>query len=191
MIFESAAKKVHISAGELCRTVVNHASIDARGARIYPDSGKLCEYFETKYGLAYESDVPVSRTVSRGGVFYCVSGVCDGFMRRDGKVTVFVNRATNDFTSKINADMAAEAIGNAVALAHMVAEGEMLASVTFIVSFYHNRNDIKHIEKTFTKQEIASAFYRILDMYRPFVALEAERVCVRIPEAKDMAFPYR
>ena len=87
--------------------------------------------------------------------------------------------------------MAAEAIGNAVTLAHIVAESEMLVSVTFLVTFYHNKNDIKHIEKTFTKQEMASAFYRLLDMHRPFAALEAERVCVRIPEAKDMAFPYR
>lgn len=191
MIFEAAVKKVHISAEEICRTVVNHSSIDVRGARVFPDSGKLNEYFEGKYGLAYQSDVPVCRTVSRGGIFYSISGVCDGFMRRDNKVTVFVNRAINDFTSKITADMAAEAIGNAVALAHMVAEAEMLASVTFTVSFYHNKNDIKQIEKTFTKQEIASAFYRILDMHRPFVALEAERVCVRLPEAKELPFPYR
>ncbi len=191
MIFEAAAKKVHISADELCRTVVNHASIDARGARIYPDNGKLDEVFENKFGLSYESDVPVSRTVSRGGIFYSISGMCDGIVRKDGKVTVCVNRAINDFTSKITADIAAEAIGNAVTLAHMVAESEMLVSISFLVSFYHNKNDIKYIEKTFTKQEMVSAFYRILDMHRPFVALEAERVCVRIPEAKEMPFPYR
>ncbi len=191
MIFEAATKKVHISAEELCRTVVNHASIDVRGARIYPDSGKLNELFERKYGLAYKTDVALSRTVSRGGVFYMIDGVCDGMVKQGTQTIVFVNRAINDYTSKINADMAAEAIGNAVTLAHMVAESEMLVNITFIVSFYHNKNDVKHIEKTFTKQEISAAFYRILDLHRPFVALEAERVCVRLPEAKEMTFPYR
>ncbi|MBQ5798376.1 MAG: DEAD/DEAH box helicase, partial [Clostridia bacterium] len=191
MIFDAAAKKVHITTGELCRTVVNHASIDVRGARIYADSGKLREIYERKFGLAYEADVPVFRTVSRGGIFYEISGVCDGIIRHNSKVTVCINRMINDFTSKVDADMAAETIGNAVALAHIVAESEMLVNVTFLVGFYHNQNDIKYIEKTYTKQEMASAFYRLLDMYRPFAALEAERVCVRLPEAKAAEFPYR
>ncbi|MBQ4151120.1 MAG: ATP-dependent DNA helicase [Clostridia bacterium] len=191
MIFEAAAKKVHITTSELCRTVVNHSSIDVRGARIFPDNGKLREIYERKFGLAYESDVPLFRTISRGGVFYEISGVCDGIVRQNSKVTVCVNRVINDYTSKINADMAAETIGNAVALAHLVAESEMLVNISFLVGFYHNQNDIKYIEKTYTKQEMATAFYRILDMHRPFVALEAERVCVRLPAAKSAEFPYR
>ena len=43
MIFDAAAKKVHISVEELCHTVVNHASIDTRGARLYPDKGTVAE----------------------------------------------------------------------------------------------------------------------------------------------------
>ena len=67
----------------------------------------------------------------------------------------------------------------------------MLSNVSFCVCFYHNQNDIKYIEKTYTKHEMSAAFNRILDMHRPFVALEAERICVRIPEAKAASFPYR
>lgn len=191
MIFDPATKKVHISVAELCRTVVNHASIDARGARVRPDGGKLCELFESKFGLSFTPDVALSRTFTRGGLFYEISGVCDGIIRRDGKVTVCVNCAFGDFTSKITTDMSAEAIGNAVVFAYMVAESEMLSSVSFLVSFYHNSRDIKYIEKTYTKQEMGAAFYRLLDMHRPFAALEAERVCVRVPEAKSASFPYR
>ena len=191
MYFEAAAKKVHISAAELCRTVVNHSSIDARGFKVFPDSGKMQEILESKFGIAYEANVFVSRTVSRGGIFYDVSGVCDGVVRLANKTIVCVNRQINDYTSRITADTAAETLGNAVALAHMFAESEMLVNITFLVSFYHNSKDIKYIEKTYTKQEMMSAFYRLLDMYRPFAALEAERVCLRIPEAKAAAFPYR
>ncbi len=190
MIFDASLKKVHISVDELCRTVVNHASIDARGARIYADSGKAEEFFESKFGLSYTADVSVSRTFSRGGIFYDISGVCDGVIRRDGKTTVCVNRQINDFTSKITQDMAAEAIGNAVVLAYMIAESEMLSNISFLVCFYHNQNDIKYIQKTYTKHEMSEAFYRILDMHRPFAALEAERVCMRMPEAKAATFPY-
>ncbi|MBQ6892903.1 MAG: ATP-dependent DNA helicase [Clostridia bacterium] len=191
MIFDAALKKVHISVGELCRTVVNHASIDVRGARIYPDNGKIAELFESKFGLSFTPDVSIQRVVSRGGIFYDISGICDGIVRRDGKTIVCVNRCINDFTSRITSDMAAETIGNAVALSYMVAESEMLSNISFLVTFYHNQNDVKYIEKTYTKQEMSAAFNRLLDMHRPFVALEAERVCVRLPEAKAASFPYR
>lgn len=191
MIFDPATKKVNITVSELCRTVVNHASIDVRGARIFPDSGKLSELFEAKFGLAFMPDVAVSRTFSRGGLFYEINGVCDGIIRSDGKVIVCVNRGINGYTSEISSDMAAESIGNAVVLAYIVAESEMLSNISFLVSFYHNQNDIKYIQKTYTRQEMGAAFYRLLDMHRPFAALEAERVCARVPEAKAASFPYR
>ena len=191
MIFDADLKKVYISVNELCRTVVNHASIDVRGMRIYPDTGKFAEFYESKFGLTFTRDVSLQRTVSRGGLFYDITGVCDGIIRRDGKVIVCVNRLVNDFTSLISADMSAEAVGNAVVFAYMLAEKEMLLNVSFLVGFYHNQNDIKYIEKTYTRSEMAAAFSRIIDMHRPFAALEAERVCVRRPEAKSASFPYR
>ncbi|MBQ4556354.1 MAG: hypothetical protein IJA60_01735 [Clostridia bacterium] len=191
MYFEAATKKVHISVGELCHTVVNHASIDVRGAHVYPDNGKMQEILEKEHGYAYSSDVSLYRTVSRGGLFYCIDGVCDGIIKRSGKVTVCVNRCYNGFTSKIDSDIAAEAIGNAVAYAYIVAESEMLSDITFAVNFYHNQNDIKRIEKTYTHGEMEAAFMRLLDLYRPFAALEAERICVRLPGAKSQSFPYR
>lgn len=191
MLFDAAAKKVHITVDELCRTVVNHASIDARGTRIYPDTGKIAERMAQKYGLSYTEDVAIMRTVSRGGLFYEVHGVCDGVLHRDGKTTVCVNRCTNGYTDRISSDMAAETIGTAVANAYMIAESEMLASITFRVTFYHNQNDIKTIEKTYTRAEMSAAFMRLVDLHRPFAALEAERVCVRLPNAKNQAFPYR
>ena len=191
MIFDAAAKKVHISVEELCRTVVNHASIDARGASLYPEGGKVSELLAKKHGLAYTEAVRVSRTVSRGGLFYAVDGVCDGILRKDNKVFVCVNRCTYDFTSRITSDMAAESIGCAVALAYMVAESEMLLNIGFMVTFYHNQNDIKTIEKNYTHAEMTAAFMRLVDLHRPFAALEAERVCVRLPAAKAQSFPYR
>ena len=191
MIFDAAAKKVHISVEELCHTVVNHASIDTRGARLYPDKGKVAEWLTGKHGLAYTEEVSLSRTVSRGGLFYEVSGVCDGVLREGGKVLACVNRCIGDFTSCITSDMAAESIGQAVAYAYMLAESEMLGSIGFRVTFYHNQNDIKTIEKSYTRAEMAAAFMRLLDLHRSFAALEAERVCVRLPAAKAQAFPYR
>lgn len=191
MQFDVATKKVHISVDELCRTVVNHASIDARGLRIYPDTGKLAERMAEKYGLSYEEDVALTRTVSRGGLFYEVSGVCDGILRKNGQTTVFVNRCVNGYTDRITADMTAESIGNAVVYAYMAAESEMLSSVTFRVTFYHNANDVRTIEKSYTRAEMSAAFMRLIDLHRPFAALEAERVCVRLPNAKNQVFPYR
>ena len=191
MQFDAATKKVHISAEELCRTVVNHASIDARGIRIYPDTGKLAERMTEKYGLSYTENVPLTRTVSRGGLFYEVSGVCDGILRKNGQTTVFVNRCVTSYTDRITTDLAAECIGNAVVYAYMTAESEMLSSVTFRVTFYHNQNDVRTIEKAYTRAEMSAAFMRLIDLHRPFAALEAERVCMRLPGAKNQVFPYR
>ena len=191
MQFDAAAKKVYISVEELCHTVVNHASIDTRGTRIYPDAGKVSEHLAKKHGLAYTEAVSLSRTVSRGGLFYEVGGICDGILRKDGKVFVCINRIVRDFTSRISSDVAAESIGQAVAFAYMLAESEMLGSVGFILTLYHNQNDIRPIEKTCSRTELSAAFLRLIDMHRPFAALEAERVCVRLPAAKSQEFPYR
>ena len=147
MRFDPSSKKVFITADELCHTVVNHANIDARGARIYPDTGKISDYMINKHGLKYEECVRTHRTVSRGGLFYEIDGICDGVIRKDGKVCVCVNRHYSGFTSTINADIAAEYIGIAVVNAYMIAESEMLSSISFAVTFFHNSNDIRTIEK--------------------------------------------
>lgn len=191
MHFDASTKKVQISVDELCYTVVNHASIDVRGTRIYRDNGKIADRMAQKYGLSYTESVSLSRTVSRGGLFYEVHGVCDGVIRKNGKVVVCVNRLTNGFTDRINADLAAESIGIAVANAYMLAESEMLTNISFCVTFYRNQNDIRTIEKSYTRAEMSAAFMRLIDLHRPFAALEAERVCVRLPGAKNQAFPYR
>ena len=191
MRFDAAAKKVHISVGELCRTVVNHASIDTRGTRIYPDTGKVTDHLTKKYGLAYTEAVSLSRTVSRGGLFYEVGGICDGILRKDGRVYVCINRMVSDYTAHVQSDMLAESIGNAVAFAYMLAESEMLGSVGFLLTLYHNQNDIRPIEKQYARSELSAAFLRLIDLHRPFAALAAERVLVRLPAAKAQAFPYR
>ncbi len=191
MRFDASTKKVFITANELCHSVVNHASIDARGARIYPDTGKISEYMVKKHGLKYEESVQCHRTVSRGGLFYEIDGICDGVIRENGRVCVCVNRHFGGYTSQITSDTAAEYIGLAVINAYMLAESEMLSSISFAVTFYHNSKDIRTIEKTFTRSEMSSAFMRLVDMHRPFAALEAERVCVRLPGAKSQSFPYR
>lgn len=191
MRLDATAKKVYISVEELCHTVVNHASIDTRGMRMYPDTGKVAELLTKKHGLAFTEKVSLSRTVSRGGLFYEVSGVCDGVLREGGKVFACVNICTNGYTSQITSDLAAESIGNAVAFAYMTAESESLSSIGFRVTFYHNQNDVKTIEKTYSRTEMAAAFLRLIDLHRPFAALEAERVCVRLPAAKEQSFPYR
>ncbi len=191
MRFDAATKKVYITAEELCHTVVNHASIDVRGTRIYPDSGKIADYMSAKHGLSYEESVACHRTVSRGGLFYEIDGVCDGVVRDGGRVCVCVNRLCNGYTSEINADSAAEYIGIAVVNAYMLAESEMLSEISFAVTFYRSSRDIRTIEKTFTRGEMAAAFMRLIDMHRPFAALEAERVCVRLPGARSQEFPYR
>lgn len=191
MRFEASTKKVHISVEELCRTVVNHASIDVRGGHVYRDSGKLRETYEKMYGLSYSTDEFVSRTVSRGGLFYEISGVPDGIIRKDGKTTVCINRSFSGHTDTIDSDTAAEAIGTAVAYAYMLAENDMLLNISFMVTFYHNSRDVKRIEKTYTRQEMSAAFMRLVDLHRPFAALEAERVCVRIPSARVQSFPFR
>ena len=190
MRFDAGSKKVYITADELCHTVVNHASIDSRGARIYPDSGKIADYMVNRHGLKYEENVHSHRTVSRGGLFYEIDGTCDGVIRKDGKVCVCINRHFGGYTSKITADIAAEYIGIAVTNAYMIAESEMLSTISFAVTFYHNSKDIRTIEKTYTRSEMAAAFMRIIDMHRPFAALEAERVCVRVAGAKNQSFPY-
>lgn len=46
------------------------------------------------------------------------------------------------------------------------------------------------IEKSFSRRELAEAVGRLLDLHRPFAALEAERLCVRIPNCKTLTFPY-
>ena len=191
MRFDAATKKVFITVEELCHSVVNHASIDVRGARIYPDSGKISEYMSGKYGLKYEEGVRCHKTVSRGGLFYELDGVCDGVIREGGKVCVCVNRHYGGNTHFVNSESTAEYIGIAVMNAYMIAESEMLTSIGIAVTFFHSSKDVKTIEKTLTRAELSAAFMRLVDMHRPFAALEAERVCVRLPGAKAQEFPYR
>ncbi len=191
MIFDEAAKKIQIGVKELCHTVVNHASIDARGARIREDGGKIREMLEHQHGLCYQPDILLSRTFSRGGLFYEISDVCDGILRLPDRTVVYVNRCVGEATDMVGEDQAAELVGQAVVSAAMVAEIEMLGRIAFCVTLYHSKQDIRTIEKTYTRREMTEALYRLLDLHRPFAALEAERVRVRLPGSKGAQFPFR
>ena len=190
MQFDPVSKKLRIDARELCHTVVNHASIDRRAAHIREDDGKVDELLEHRYGTNYHKKQALCRTVSRGGLFYEIGGTADGIARESGKVTVCVNRLFGDYTSKLDTDRTAETVALAALLACMVAESEMLGSVAFRITFFHNSRDIRVIEKSFSRRELTEAVGRLLDLHRPFAALEAERLCVRIPNCKTLAFPY-
>ena len=190
MQFDPASKKLRIDASELCRTVVNHADIDRRAARIREDDGKVDELLENKHGTNYHTKQALCRTVSRGGLFYEISGTADGIFRESGKTTVCVNRLYGGYTSELSADRTAETVALAALLAYMVAESEMLGTVTFCVTFFHNSRDVRTIEKSFSRRELSEAVLRLIDLHRPFAALEAERLCVRIPNCKTLTFPY-
>ena len=189
--FDPASKKLRIDAAELCHTVVNHADIDRRAARIREDDGKVDELLESRHGTNYHTKQALCRTVSRGGLFYEISGTADGILRESGKTTVCVNRLYGGYTSELSADRTAETVALAALLAYMVAESEMLGTVTFCVTFFHNSRDVRTIEKRFSRRELSEAVLRLIDLHRPFAALvEAERLCVRIPNCKTLAFPY-
>ena len=190
MQFDPASKKLRIDAAELCHTVVNHASIDRRAAHIRPDDGKVDELLEHQYGTNYHPKQELCRTVSRGGLFYEIHATADGIARASGKTTVCVNRLFGDYTSKLDADRTAETVAFAALLAYMVAESEMLGTIAFRITFFHNSRDKSVIEKSFSRRELAEAVGRLLDLHRPFAALEAERLCVRIPNCKTLTFPY-
>ena len=190
MQFDPVSKKLRIDARELCHTVVNHASIDRRAAHIREDDGKVDELLEHRYGTNYHKKQALCRTVSRGGLFYEIGGTADGIARENGKVTVCVNRLFGDYTSKLDTDRTAETVALAALLACMAAESELLGSVAFRITFFHNSRDIRVIEKSFSRRELTEAVGRLLDLHRPFAALEAERLCVRIPNCKTLAFPY-
>lgn len=190
MQFDPVSKKLRIDARELCHTVVNHASIDRRAAHIREDDGKVDDLLEHRYGTNYHKKQALCRTVSRGGLFYEIGGTADGIARENGKVTVCVNRLFGDYTSKLDTDRTAETVALAALFACMVAESELLGSVAFRITFFHNSRDIRVIEKSFSRRELTEAVGRLLDLHRPFAALEAERLCVRIPNCKTLAFPY-
>ena len=190
MQFDPASKKLRIDAADLCHTVVNHADIDRRAARIREDDGKVDELLESRHGTNYHTKQALCRTVSRGGLFYEISGTADGILRESGKTTVCVNRLYGGYTSELSADRTAETVALAALLAYMVAESEMLGTVTFCVTFFHNSRDVRTIEKSFSRRELSEAVLRLIDLHRPFAALEAERLCVRIPNCRTLAFPY-
>lgn len=190
MQFDPATKKLRIDAAELCHAVVNHADIDRRAARIRADDGKVDELLEAKHGACYRKKQVVCRTVSRGGLFYEIGGTADGILREGGTVTVCVNRLFGDNTAKLNADRTAESVALAALLAYMVAESEMLAEIAVRITFFHSSRDMRVLEKRYSRRELGEAVLRLIDLHRPFAALEAERLCMRIPNCKTLAFPY-
>lgn len=191
MIFDEAARKIQIGVEELCHTVVNHASIDARGFRIREDGGRIGEMLMQKHGLRYQPSVPLARTFCRGGLFYEISGVCDGVLRLPDRTVVFVNRCAGGNTEALSDEQTAEFVGQAVVFAAMAAEIDMLGKISFCVTLYHSKQDVRTIEKTYTRREMTEALYRLIDLHRPFAALAAERMCVRLPGAKLVQFPYQ
>lgn len=190
MEYDEGAKLVRVCAEELCQKVVNYGDIDVRGARIFADSGRISERLANQYGADYQTDLSLVGTYCRGGFFFEISAVCDGYLHDDGGDTVFIHRAVSAPTVGLSSDHTAQHVGIAVVAAYLAAMKSDAKKMTFCLTLSHGAHDIRTVEKTMTREELTAAVARLVDLFVPFASLVAERTLVRVPACRALSFPY-
>lgn len=190
MEYDAGAKLVRVFAEELCRKVVNYGDIDARGVRIFPDGGRMSARLSEKYGADYETNLPLCGTYSRGGLFFEITAVCDGYLHTENGDTVYIHRAVSAPTARLTPDQTAESVGLAALCACLAVMQSGAEKIAFCLTLSHGAQDVRTVEKTMTAAEFSAALSRLVDLFLPFASLVAEKALVRLPGCRSLSFPY-
>ncbi|MBQ9429039.1 MAG: ATP-dependent DNA helicase [Clostridia bacterium] len=189
MEYDAGTKTLRLSAAQLCKKAANHGDINARGFRIF-EGGRMSERLAEKYGADYQTDLSLSGTICRGGFFFEIFTKCDGYLHRKEGDVLFVHRAVSTATARLTADHTAEYVGLCVLSAHLAVLRSGAESLTYCLTLSHGAKDVRTVEKTMTREELAAAAARLVDRFLPFASLAAEAAEVRVPGCRALSFPY-
>lgn len=192
MKYNKESCAVELTAEELCLLALRRGDI---GSPTFDgkDSGKddknLYYRLQSEAGAYYNPDVELCSTVFLDGLYFTVSTLADGIIKKNGVVTVDRIKCIKKHSTHWAPDELSMAMLKCAA--YFVSVRDSLFSVEGRVSLYNTETEkLKYFRYTFLASELKAFYMSLLEKIKFRAVIEAERELDVLPSAQNAVFPY-
>ena len=183
---------VELDCRELCMLALKRGDLDGYPfglAELPRDEKELFYRLQSEAGAYYNPDVELSNTVSHNGLYYTVSMLADGIIRKKEGVTVDKIKCVKGRGFFAPPDELSLAMLKCSAYFLAIRDG--LSVVDGRISYYNVENKkLKYFKYRFLISELKGFYIGLIERIAFRGELERERVCVSLPSADNAVFPY-
>ena len=183
---------VELSAKELCLLALRSGDIGQipiEADESAKDEKNLYYRLQSEAGAYYNPDVELSNTVLLDGIYFTVSTLADGIIRKNGKVTVDNIKCTKRKGAPRMPDPYSLAMLKCAA--YFISVRDSLGTVEGRVSYYNpTTQKLRYFRYTFLATELKEFYISLVEKVKFRAIIEAERELDVIPSAQNARFPY-
>ena len=186
---ESCAVELDIC--ELCERALRRGDLDAMpfSAVTRRDDKELYYRLQSEAGAYYNPDVEIRNTVMLDGIYYTVSGLADGIIRKNDSITVDKIKCVKGKSFYAPPDELT--LGMLKCAAYFVCAREEQNTVEGRVSYYNtDTKKLKYFRYTFLFSELKAFYLSMLERIAYRARIAVSRVCDELPSASNAVFPY-
>ena len=192
MRYDTDSCAVELSALELCSLTLREGDLDGRplGAGTLPrDDKELFYKLQSEAGAYYAPDVELCNTAELDGIYYTVTAVADGVIRKNGNVTVDKIRCVRGKGAYSQPDSLT--LGLLRCAAYFLCVKEDREVVDGRVSYYDtDRKKLKYFNYRFMRSSLKTFYLDLLKKIEFRARVEVERRTVALASAENARFPY-
>ena len=182
---------IELSVGELCERVFNSGDMNRKNApknmRLIPSEAH--RKIQSGVGAFYNSEVALSNTFAYNRLYYTVSGIADGVIKKDGKVTVDEIKSVGkfDFFAPPKEIFLAELR----CFAYFVATRDELQTICGRLTYVNSENGkIKFFNYEYRINELRAWYKKLIEKISRAAEFIKYRQEILLPSAEGARFPY-
>lgn len=192
-------REVKLPVRQLVEFVLRQGSIDNRssgmdranvGARVH-------RRLQKAGGENYNSEVFLSYTSEYKGITFTVEGRADGIITENESVCIDEIKTTVSPLNEITEDFNPLHWAQAMCYAYFYAAQNSLHEISVRLTYVHlddddsfTDNDIKHFERVYTVEELASNYRDLLERYLKWANFVCDWAAIRTDSIKQLPFPF-
>lgn len=192
MKYDIDSCSIELDGRELCLLALKRGDLDGyhQGVIELPrDEKELFYRLQSEAGAYYNPDVELSNTLLYNDLYYTVSIVADGIIRKKDGIVVDKIKCVKGKNFFAPPDELSLAILKCSA--YFVAVRDGLSVIDGRISYYNVENKkLKYFKYKYMTSELKAFYFELIGKISFRGELERERVCLSIPSADSSVFPY-
>ncbi len=190
MIYDRGTKTITASVTELAARVHRQDDLGARTSpRVTAEQGaQIHRRLAEEAGPGFVPEVELSHRCRLADLDFCITGRADGVITDEAGITVVelkVLRARDYYTTQ------PAHTAQLICYAYFYAASSGMPYINTQLSYYNpDRDEMRHVMRTYSLEQLKNAFYDILAQFSRWAALAVERETRRIPSIRAAAFPF-
>lgn len=190
MHFDRNSKLITATVTELASRLRRPADIGTRAApRVTAEQGaRIHRRLADEAGPGFTPEVDVAHRCQLGDLDFRITGRADGIITDEAGITVVELKVlrTRDYYTQQPAHTA-----QLICYAYFYADAHDMPFINTQLTYYNlDRDELRHMMRTYSREQLREAFLDILSQFSRWAALAIDRETKRLPAIREAAFPY-